>query len=190
MSNHPWNRLGTSDEKSLVFAYRIGFASKVLWMRLEGSAEPLQQIPATLETKERVLVVVDLKSLAKALQGQIAKTIGYFVRQQKKKIGSNMLVRKGSSGIVFQLSMIYNHSSPNDNHTGMSMAKGKGDERKKEIRKRGKRKKGARALEQRTHSTLTVGKERKIKKGIKPQTLNSVGRGRGGKRGATNHPRN
>lgn len=185
MPNHPWNRLGTSDEKSLVFAYRIGFASKVLWMRLEGSAEPLQQIPATLETKERVLVVVDLKSLAKALQGQIAKTIGYFVRQQKKKmIRSKMLVRKGSSGIVFQLSMIYNQSSTNDNHTGMSMAKGKRDEKEK--------RKGCSCSEAKdTHSTLTVGKERKIKKGKKPQTLNSAGRGRGEKGGgATNHPRN
>lgn len=71
-------------ERCLVSTYRIGFAGKVLWMRLEGSAEPLQQIPATLEAQERVLVVVDLESLAKALQGQIAQTIGYFVRQQKK----------------------------------------------------------------------------------------------------------
>lgn len=55
-------------------------------------------------------------------------------------IRSKMLVRKGSSGIVFQLSMIYNQSSTNDNHTGMSMAKGKRDEKEKE--------KGARALKQ------------------------------------------
>lgn len=58
--------------------YSIRFSTKELWMGLEGAAEPLQQIPATLEAQERVLVVVDLESLAKALQGQIAQTIGYF----------------------------------------------------------------------------------------------------------------